>query len=89
MGLTLEEIAVERTLKISTIFAHVEKLREEGREMDIDRLRPLDEERLGQILGAFRTLSTEALSPVREYLYETFGEEYDYDEVRLLSLIHI
>ncbi len=86
MGLTLEEIAVERTLKISTIFAHVEKLREEGREMDIDRLRPLDEERLGQILGAFRTLSTEALSPVREYLYETFGEEYDYDEVRLARL---
>lgn len=54
--------------------------------MDIDRLRPADEERLGQILGAFRTLSTEALSPVREYLYENFGDEYDYDEVRLARL---
>jgi hypothetical protein len=54
--------------------------------MDIERLRPADEERLGQILGAFRTLSTEALSPVREYLYENFGDEYDYDEVRLARL---
>ena len=86
MGLSLEEIAVERSVKISTIYAHLEKLIEEGRKIDLENIRPLDEERLGKILDAFRTLSTEALSPVREYLAETYEEEFDYDEVRLARL---
>ena len=86
MGLSLEEIAVERSLKISTIYSHLEKLIEEGKKVNLENIRPLDEERLGRILDAFRTLSTEALSPVREYLYETYDEAYDYDEVRLARL---
>jgi ATP-dependent DNA helicase RecQ len=86
MGLSLEEIAVERSVKISTIYTHLEKLIEEGKKIDLENIRPLDEERLGKILDAFRTLSTEALSPVREYLAETYEEEFDYDEVRLARL---
>jgi hypothetical protein len=86
MWLSLEEIAIEREVKVSTVISHIEKLLEEGKEMDLDLYRPEDEERLGRILGGFTTLSTDALSPVREYLYETYWEEYDYDEVRLARL---
>lgn len=86
IGLSLEEIAVERSLKVSTIYAHIEKLIEEGKKVDLEKIRPLDEERLARILNGFRVLSTEALSPVREYLYDTYGDEYDYDEVRLARL---
>jgi hypothetical protein len=86
MWLMLEEISVERTLKISTIYAHVEKLLEEGKSIDLSKIRPSDEERLAQILDAFTVLSTENLSPVREYLFEKYGDEYDYDEVRLARL---
>lgn len=86
MWLSLEEIAHERSLKASTIYSHVEKLLEEGKDIDLEKIRPLDEERLARILEWFQTLSTEALSPVREYLFETHGEDYDYDEVRLARL---
>ena len=50
MGLSLEEIALERTLKISTIYSHIEKLREEGKSLHLEKLRPPDEERLTLIL---------------------------------------
>ena len=73
-------------MKVSTVISHIEKLQEEGKEMNLDPYRPEDEERLGQILGGFSALSTDALSPVREYLFETYGEDYDYDEVRLARL---
>ena len=86
MGLSLEEIVTERSLKPSTIFSHIEKLREEGKKLDLEKFRPEDEERLGRILDGFRALSSEALSPVREYLFDTYGDEYDYDEVRLARL---
>lgn len=86
MWLSIEEIALERSLKISTIYTHLEKLLEEGREIALEKIRPLDEERLVRILDAFRVLSTENLSPVREYLFDTYGDEYDFDEVRLARL---
>ena len=63
MGLSLEEIAVERSLKISTIYSHLEKLIEEGKKVNLENIRPLDEERLGRILDAFRTLSRRIIDP--------------------------
>lgn len=83
---SLDEIATIRGLKESTIVSHVEKLLEEGRDIDISYLRPDDEERLAQILDAFDVLQTESLSPVREYLIEQYDEEFGYDEVRLARL---
>lgn len=59
---------------------------EEGRDMDLEYLRPEDEDRLAQILDAFDVLQTESLSPVREYLTEQYDEEFGYDEVRLARL---
>lgn len=85
-GHSLEDIAIERNMKISTIVSHIEKLLEEGKSLDLTKLRPLDEERLSQILGAFRILATKNLAPIKEYLYETYDEEYDYDEIRLARL---
>lgn len=66
--------------------SHVEKLLDEGRDINIDYLRPEDEGRLAQILDAFDRLQTTSLSPVREYLIEQYDEEFSYDEVRLVRL---
>lgn len=86
MGMSLEEIAIERELKVSTIVSHIEKLLEEGKEVNLDAFRPEDPERLSLILSWFEALSTDALSPVREFLFETYGEHFDYDEVRIARL---
>lgn len=86
MGMSLEEIALERDIKVSTVVSHIEKLLEEGKEFDLEHFRPEDTERLAIILSGFEALSTDALSPVREYLFETYGEHYDYDEVRIARL---
>ena len=83
---SLAEIASLRELKESTIMLHIEKLMEEGRDLDLHHLRPEDEERLTRIIDAFDILQTRSLSPVREYLTEQYGEEFSYDEVRLARL---
>jgi hypothetical protein len=54
--------------------------------VDLKKFRPLDTDRFSEILGAFRTLSTRNLVPVKEYLYETYDEEYGYDEIQLARL---
>lgn len=51
MGMSLEEIAIERELKVSTIVSHIEKLLEEGKEVNLDAFRPEDPERLSLILS--------------------------------------
>lgn len=51
MGMSLEEIAIERELKVSTIVSHIEKLIEEGKEVNLDAFRPEDHERLSLILS--------------------------------------
>ncbi|GAB0174292.1 MAG: AAA family ATPase [Candidatus Altimarinota bacterium] len=86
MGLSLEEIALEREVKVSTVVSHIEKLLEEGKEFDLEYFRLEDTERLSIILSGFEALSTDALSPVREYLFETYGEHFDFDEVRIARL---
>lgn len=82
-GKTLDEIATLRSLKSSTIWSHVEKLLEEWKSINLTPYRPADEERLSQIISWFIALGTLSLSPVREYLYDTYDEEFDYDEVRI------
>ena len=82
-GKTFDEIATLRNLKSSTIWSHVEKLIEEWKIINLTPYRPTDEERLSQIIWGFIALGTLSLSPVREYLYDTYDEEFDYDEVRI------
>ena len=80
---SLEDIANIRNIKTSTVVSHIEKLIEDGREIDIERFRMDDTVRLEKILDAFDVLMTENLSPVREYLIEQHGWDFDYDEIRL------
>lgn len=85
-GMPLEEIAFVRNLKISTIFSHFEKLVEEKKKFDLGKYRPADEARLNNIHEAFVELATLDLTPIRKHLYETYEEEYGYDEIRMARL---
>ncbi len=85
-GMDIESIANVRDLKFSTIIAHIEKLIEEWKTLNLENLRPLDEDRLTTVLAIFRKLDTTSLSPVKEYLEEEYDEIYDYDEIRLARL---
>ncbi len=82
----LESIATIRDIKASTIFSHIEKLIEEWKKIDLEEFRPGDEERLARILDVFRRLSTDSLSPVKEYLEDEYDGIYDYDELRMARL---
>ena len=64
-GLSTEEIAKERTLAISTIASHLERLILECREIDIDRLVP--PEKRDEISKLFSTLQSWQLGPVVEH----------------------
>ena len=82
---TLEDIVEIRWLKMSTIFAHIEKLLEEGKEMDLDLHRP-EWIRLSDIHSAFIEMGTLSLSPVREFLRTLHDEDYTYDELRMARI---
>ena len=85
-GMDIESIANIRNIKPSTIIAHIEKLIEEGKALNLENIRPLDEDRLATVLAIFRKLDTTSLSLVKGYLEEEYDEIYDYDEIRLARL---
>ena len=77
-GMSIEEIARERNLKLGTIMSHIGELIEQGEIVDFERvMRP---ERYEVIVKAWQQVEGEALKPVKELL----GEEYSYDEIRLV-----
>jgi hypothetical protein len=82
-------IAKERNMALSTIWAHIEKLVEDG-ELEREHLHPLIpssiswEDVYGEMSEAFRQEGTEKLKPV----YEALGERYDYDVIRLGRLFY-
>jgi ATP-dependent DNA helicase RecQ len=82
----IESIANIRNIKPSTIIAHIEKLIEEWKTLNLENIRPLDEDRLATVLAIFRKLDTTSLSVVKGYLEEEYDEIYDYDEIRLARL---
>jgi uncharacterized protein YpbB len=84
--LPLEEIAEIRSLKLSTIFTHIEKLLDEKKEIDLSPYRPDDAQRLQYIHDAFVAVATLQLAPVRQHLFDTYEEEYTYDEIKLARL---
>ncbi|WP_340198608.1 DNA helicase RecQ [Ascidiimonas sp. W6] len=68
-GLSIEEIAIKRALKPLTIYGHLSKLYEEGKEIKLDTL--VTEEELALVKKAFSTLEqTDTLKPYHEYLEE-------------------
>jgi ATP-dependent DNA helicase RecQ len=80
-GLTIEQIALARNLAPGTVISHLENLKQAGKDLRLDHLKPLSE-RFDKIQAAFRESGGILLSPVREIL----GEEYSYNEIRLARL---
>ncbi len=85
-GIPFEEIAEMRSLKISTIFTHLEKLLEEKIDIDLSPYQPDDGMRMKNIHDAFVAVGSLKLVAVRQYLFETYEEEYTFDELRLVRL---
>lgn len=85
-GKSLEDIAEIRWVKLSTIFSHIEKLLEEGKEIDLTPHLPADSDRIRNIHSAFVEIGTLSLSPVREFLSSLHNEDYTYDELRMARL---
>jgi ATP-dependent DNA helicase RecQ len=80
----IEQIARMRSLSITTIMSHIEKLLRFGEKIDIDYLRP-SVEKFAKIEAAFQKSGGTALSPVREML----GEQVSYEELRIARLFII
>ena len=80
-GLSVEQIAKERSMKESTVINHLERLIEDG--MDID-LRPMlpPTEKVGEIKRAIGEMGGEPLKPIQELL----GDEYSYDEIKMVRI---
>ena len=80
-GLTVEEIARERNLEMSTIASHFERLIEAG--MDID-LRPMlpPAEKVAEIRRALTPAGISPLSQVKELL----GDDYSYFEIKIVQV---
>ena len=80
-GLTVEQIAKERNLEMSTIASHFERLIEAG--MDID-LRPMlpPAEKVAEIRRALTAAGVSPLSQVKELL----GDDYSYFEIRIVQV---
>ena len=80
--LSIADIAARRGLTVHTIMSHLELLVTGGEELDLDYLMP-SAHRLDRIKKAFQACgSLHLLGPVREVL----GEEYSYDELRLVRI---
>ena len=78
---SIPEIARERDLTVGTILGQLERMSEQGTDMELDHLRPSDA-RISEIRMALEVCGGEFLRPVREYL----GEEFSYDEIRLARI---
>ncbi len=77
-GLSMDEIAQRRNMSRGTILTHLTELLESGEPLDMERLIRL--ERYNVIADALREVGGELLKPVKEFL----GDEYAYDEIRLV-----
>jgi ATP-dependent DNA helicase RecQ len=76
-GQSVEEIAAERDLAVTTILGHLGEAAEAGEEIDISRF--LAEEEQWEIEAAFEEAGWGNLTGVREAL----GERYDYGVLKL------
>ncbi len=79
-GLTLDEVARRRGRPISTIVVHLERLLQEGRDIDLRHLLPPD--RFEQIRSAFKRTGGTTISVVKDIL----GDDYSYEKSRVVQL---
>jgi ATP-dependent DNA helicase RecQ len=77
-GRSIEEIANERNLKLTTIIDHLAELIGEGEDIDVKPLiRP---DHYDTIVHALHQVGDERLKPVKELL----GDDYSYEEIKLV-----
>jgi len=77
-GLSIEEIAQKRGFSLSTIITHLSELIEMQQPIDLNKL--VSSERQKPIVQAIQTVGADSLKSIREHL----GEEYSYEEIRLV-----
>ena len=80
-GLSIEEVARQRDIAKTTVVGHMERLAESDERFDIAEWLPPLERRLS-IEAAFSETGSMLLGPVRERL----GDDYSYEEIRLVRL---
>jgi len=77
-GLTVEEIARKRSLKVSTIYEHLAKLLEAGYEIDINQL--VSKNKQEYICLVIEKVGDRSLKTLKENL----GDNYSYEEIKLV-----
>ena len=82
-GETVEAIARDRQLNMSTIYGHLADALEGGEPVDLDRFLTSAEQQ--EIAGAFAKAGSKALSPV----FELLGGRYDYGRLKLVRAARI
>lgn len=78
---SVEAIAEERDMTVSTILSHLEKFKKDGWDVDLEYLKPV-KARMKKIATAFKKTGDTKLSPVRKIL----GGNYTFNELRLARL---
>lgn len=78
---TVAEMAKIRKISDQTIIQHIEKLAESETEIDLNHLRPSDQD-IQKIKFAFEQIGGLQLKPVRDFL----KQKYSYNEIRLARL---
>ena len=82
-GLSIPEIVEERGLSQGTVMAHIERIAKAGKAINLAPLLP-PRERRECIEAALHEAGCERLAPVKEIL----GDDYSYDEIRLVRLAY-
>lgn len=77
-GLTPEQIAAQRHLRLPTIYEHLSLLLEAEQAIDLNALVPPDRQQ--QILQAITAVGADSLRAMRDHL----GEAFTYEEIRLV-----
>jgi ATP-dependent DNA helicase RecQ len=80
-GLSVAEIAAQRNIKPSTVMGHLADLIQLNEPVDINQF--VSPERQATIWQAIQVVGDGALTPIRDYL----GESYDYGEIRLVRAL--
>ena len=80
-GMTIAEIAHERSFSHGTIMSHLQRIADAGEPVRLSHLLP-PPERMARITAALQAVDGDRLAPVKELL----GDDYSYDEIRLVRI---
>ena len=80
-GMTIAEIARERSFSHGTIMSHLQRIADAGEPVRLSHLLP-PPERMERITAALQAVDGDRLAPVKELL----GDDYSYDEIRLVRI---